>query len=149
MSQNSKDTNRTPTKRKATTAGFVQHLSPRKISKKGNAYYTFQLQTDAGSCIKGACFSPRKEKELRKFSENKSAMSLAGFVKDEKSGEILINDTTQMSPASYSEVPFAYQEMQSLVPAQKPCAQFEVAELEDKIGTTEMISVTGEICFTL
>ena len=113
MSQNG---NQTPTKRKVAAAGFIQHISPRKMSKKGNAYYTFQLQTDAGKCIKGACFSPQKEKELRKFSESKSPSRLSGIVRDEKSGEILVNDATQVTSASFSEVAFPYKEMESLVP---------------------------------
>ena len=42
----------TQTKRTASVAGFVQFLSPKKISKKnGNPYYTFQVQTEENKTI--------------------------------------------------------------------------------------------------
>ena len=76
MSQNGNG-NQTPAKRKVAAAGFIQHISPQKRSKKGNAYYTFQLQTDAGKCIKGACFSPQKRKRTAEvFGEQVAKSSL-------------------------------------------------------------------------
>ena len=146
MSQNGNG-NQTPAKRKVAAAGFIQHISPQKRSKKGNAYYTFQLQTDAGKCIKGACFSPQKQKELRKFSESKSPSRLSGIVKDEKSGEILVNDGTQVTSASFSEVSFPYKEMESLVPVPKKCVPVDVSALKEQVGTTDLISVTGDLFY--
>ena len=103
---------------------------------------TFQLQTDAGKCIKGACFSPQKEKELRKLSESKSPSRLSGIVRDEKSGEILVNDAT-----SFSEVAFPYKEMESLVPMPKKCVQSDVSASKEQVGTTELICVTGDLFY--
>ena len=139
--------NQTPTKRKVAAAGSIQHISPRKMSKKGNAYYTFQLQTDAGKFIKGACFSPQKEKELHKFSESKSRSRLSGIVRDEKSGEILVNDATQVTSALFSEVAFPYKEMESLVPMPKKCVQSDVSASKEQVGTTELICVTGDLFY--
>ena len=136
----------TPTKRKASVAGFVQCLSPKKMSKSGNPYYTFQLQTDENKCLKGVCFSPLREKELRKFEESKTATELAGILLDGK-GDVIVNGYTKVANASFTQVPFQYKLMKQLV-KDAVSLNYEIAGLKDKDpGTETLFTVKGYVMF--
>ena len=111
---------------------------PTEDEHKGNAYYTFQLQTDAGKCIKGACFSPQKEKELRKFSESKSATSLSGIVRREKWWDLGERYYT-------GDFCIIFRSCVSIQGNGIPCTCPE--EMCSIWSTTEMISVTGDFFY--
>ena len=56
-------------KRPLGKTGFIQHLSPQKISRGGNKYYTFQIQTSSNSAGHAACFSPTKATQMKSLQK--------------------------------------------------------------------------------
>ena len=137
----------TPTKRKAGVAGFVQFLSPKKISRNGNPYYTFQVQTTENECVKGACFSPYKEKELRRFEESKSPVDLSGIVVDEK-GVVLVNSNSKVTDASFTDVPFQYNLMDKLE-KDVVSAMYEVAGLLGEEPGTDRYTPSRDMLYSM
>ena len=87
----------------ADLAGYIQHLSPKKVSRRGNPYYTFQVQTSPSRSEKLVGYSSGQYHELEKLQEVKSPVKLSKL--NMSSDDLIFNDQSLVSQLK----PFGHQ----------------------------------------
>ena len=88
--------NASSSKKPLDKTGFIQHLSPQKISRAGGKYCTFQIQTSPNSAEGIVCFSLTKATKMKKFAKSKSPVKISKLILDQ-TGTPLVNDYSLVS----------------------------------------------------
>ena len=129
-------------KRSADVKGFIQHLSPRKTSRKGNPYFTFQLQTSAGEVEKVVGYCSQKYEDLQRFEECRSPIKIKKLNKSD--GTSILNDNSVVAKLNNYDVNFQYQEMENPEHSNAPTISklVQISELNDcEVATGTFFSV--------
>ena len=116
--------------------GFIQQLSPRKKSKKGNEYYTFQLQTSPTSSQKVVSYQGDQYSFFKEMYSDKSPVKITSFQKDD---HLQFSDRCRVTKLKGFDVPFDYAEVDaccsSSLSEEKPKV-LKVNELKDIVSGT-------------
>ena len=118
------------------SSGFIQQLSPRKKTKKGNEYYTFQWQTSPTSSQKVVSYQGDQYSFFKEMYSDKSPVKITSFQKDD---HLQFSDRCRVTKLKGFDVPFDYAEVDaccsSSLSEEKPKV-LKVNELKDIVSGT-------------
>lgn len=122
--------------------GFIQNVSPTKVSRKGSEYFSFQLQ-QRNAVIKAISFSPRKHKAIvERKAESGTPCKISKFsIHASEANVIWVNPNTQINDALETAVDFSKETMTA--EQASLCTTRDVEELQ----IYQSISIKGFVLF--
>ena len=125
-------------KRSADAKGFVQHVIPRKTSRKGNPYYTFQLQTSPEKIEKIVGYSSAKYEALQRFQECRSPIKIKRLNASDNAS--ILNHESVVTKLNQYDINFKYRQVErtedSNIPTVSSLVKIsELNECEVAMGT--------------
>ena len=122
--------------------GYIRNVTPTKVSKKGNQYFSFEVQQKE-RVVKAVCFSPQKHKAVVESQEERgSPCKITRFSPHvSENNTIWINPNTQINDAMETAIHFTKDE----------CLKANAAACQtrnlNEIQVHQSVSIRGYIVF--
>ena len=123
--------------------GYIQDVSPSKLSAKGATYFSFSIQ-NKDKVSKAICFSPEKWKLVESKAESCTPCKLSKYRKSNKDGDenvVWVNQNTRIDDAPDTIVNFPYTKIRA-----DAAPSTSVEDLKD-VKVNQLVTLQGQVVF--
>ena len=130
-------------KRRNEDIGYIQGISPKKVSKKGFPWFEFHLQTSEKDCKRIVAFNEQSYSKISEFEKTKSPVKIL-FDKEDKS---FFTNQSSIQEAKLYDVGFPYQEMKlDNMPTYEESTAVSISDIAQfQSNTSSIYTIHGKV----